>query len=424
MRSIQNLIFIRLFSIILIFFGVVSGFTYVLTSEAIKQFAISDASTSLSFIVNNIEGNYKSELIAIDQIASLDGFVPFDEKIAQGVVKEFLQLPNIFTTVYFYKVNGDLVFAEKRFSPDPTTYKPKSNFYQKDAQFVALARKVIAERRSVSSDALFSRSGELYQTYLTPVFDDREKQHVMGILSGGVFPRLKKIEYLLRGLKLGEDNFILLTDSQGNFITSDGIDERDATGSMKQQAYEAAQHFFKGADAGSHQVFVKQRLVLGQKSFIVMSLPITDLKLVVTLGFNMRPIDQKTRELSNRLFFALIVGFLFSLFASVLVGNRLSKPFREMAHTVNEINIGNFSARTGYKGNDEIGYLSERINTLAEKIEKSEYLGNLWSNEAELAAQKEIGNEKKAKAREGNENREGEKSSVESVYENQEDSKS
>jgi methyl-accepting chemotaxis protein len=193
---------------------------------------------------------------------------------------------------------------------------------------------------------------------------------------------------------------------------------------MKQQAYEAAQHFFKGADAGSHQVFVKQRLVLGQKSFIVMSLPITDLKLVVTLGFNMRPIDQKTRELSNRLFFALIVGFLFSLFASVLVGNRLSKPFREMAHTVNEINIGNFSARTGYKGNDEIGYLSERINTLAEKIEKSEYLGNLWSNEAELAAQKEIGNEKKAKAREGNENREGEKSSVESVYENQEDSKS
>ena len=409
MRSIQNLIFIRLFSIILIFFGVVSGFTYVLTSEAIKQFAISDASTSLSFIVNNIEGNYKSELIAIDQIASLDGFVPFDEKIAQGVVKEFLQLPNIFTTVYFYKVNGDLVFAEKRFSPDPTTYKPKSNFYQKDAQFVALARKVIAERRSVSSDALFSRSGELYQTYLTPVFDDREKQHVMGILSGGVFPRLKKIEYLLRGLKLGEDNFILLTDSQGNFITSDGIDERDATGSMKQQAYEAAQHFFKGADAGSRQVFVKQGLVLGQKSFIVMSLPITDLKLVVTLGFNMRPIDQKTRELSNRLFFALVVGFLLSLFASVFVGGRLSKPFREMAHTVNEINIGNFSARTEYKGNDEIGYLSERINTLAEKIEKSEYLGNLWSNEAELTAQKEIG-EKKAKAREGNEIREGENS--------------
>ncbi len=409
MRSIQNLIFIRLFSIILIFFAVVAGFTYVLTSEAIKQFAISDASTSLSFIVNNIEGNYKSELIAIDQIASLDGFVPFDEKIAQGVVKEFLQLPNIFTTVYFYKVNGDLVFAEKRFSPDPTTYKPKSNFYQKDAQFVALAKKVITERRSVSSDALFSRSGELYQTYLTPVFDDREKQHVIGILSGGVFPRLKKIEYLLRGLKLGQDNFILLTDSQGNFITSDGIDERDATGSMKQQAYEAAQHFFKGTDAGSRQVFVKQGLVLGQKSFIVMSLPITDLKLVVTLGFNMRPIDQKTRELSNRLFFALVVGFLLSLFASVFVGGRLSKPFREMAHTVNEINIGNFSARTEYKGNDEIGYLSERINTLAEKIEKSEYLGNLWSNEAELTAQKEIG-EKKAKAREGNEIREGENS--------------
>ena len=73
MRSIQSLIFIRLFSIIIIFFAVVAGFTYFVTSEAIRQFALSDASTSLTFIVNNIEGNYKSELLAIDQIADMNG---------------------------------------------------------------------------------------------------------------------------------------------------------------------------------------------------------------------------------------------------------------------------------------------------------------------------------------------------------------
>ena len=303
--------------------------------------------------------------------------------------------------MHLYRTDGQLVFAERRLSYDSSPYKPKTNFYQKDAQFITLAKQVIQQKRSISSEAFFTWAGVPYQTYITPVFDDSAKQHVMGILSGGVFPRRKKIEYIYsKGLKLGNENFILMTDSQGNFITSDGISQQDAISSIKQHTDEAAVHFFKSAEADVHKVFIKQRLILGQASFIVMSLPIPDLNLVVTLGFNTRPIDQKTRELSNRLFFALVVGFLLSLFASIFVGNRLSRPFRDMAHTVNEINIGNFAARTEYKGNDEIGYLSARINTLAEKIEKSEYLGSLWSNEGELEQQEETSKENNADTRE------------------------
>ena len=205
----------------------------------------------------------------------------------------------------------------------------------------------------------------------------------MGVLSGGVFPRLKKIEYLLQGLKLGNENFILITDSRGNFITGDGINEKDAAGKLKQHTDSAVVHFFKDLEVNTRKPFVSQRQQLRESSFAVMSLPIPELKLLVTLGFNTHPIDQKTHELSNRLFFTLIIGFLLSLFASVFVGERLSRPFREIAETVDEINLGNFSARTGYRGEDEIGLLSERINTLAEKIEKSQYLGNLWYTENE-----------------------------------------
>ncbi|MBX9694725.1 MAG: hypothetical protein K2Z81_20225, partial [Cyanobacteria bacterium] len=68
---------------------VVSGFAYFLTG-AIRQFAVSDSSTALSFIVNNIEANYKSELKTIDQIASLHGFSPYDEQEARG--NEFANL--------------------------------------------------------------------------------------------------------------------------------------------------------------------------------------------------------------------------------------------------------------------------------------------------------------------------------------------
>lgn len=363
-----------------------SGFAYLLTAEAIRQFALTDASTSLSSIVKNLESNYKSDLLDLDQIASIDGFFPFEEGSARAIVKDFLGLPNIFTTVHMYRTDGSLVFAERRASPsDTAAYHPKPNFYQKDPEFIALARKVIEQKHPIASQSFFTRGGVLYQTYITPLFEDGKKQKVAGILSGGVFPRLKKIDYLVKGLKLAQDNFILVTDGHGNLIVADGIAERDANVSLQSQKARAAQHFFPEGRSPPHdaQVLVQERIDMGNRSFIIMSLPIPDLMFVVTLGLNTHPIDDKSRELSYRLFLALIIGLLLSLFASILVGERLAKPFRDIASTIGEINKGNFSARTRYSGDDEIGHLSERINTLAEKIEKSEFLGNLWSNEKE-----------------------------------------
>lgn len=44
----------------------------------------------------------------------MNGFIPFDEDTARDTIKEFLELPNIFTTVHMYKADGTLVFAERR----------------------------------------------------------------------------------------------------------------------------------------------------------------------------------------------------------------------------------------------------------------------------------------------------------------------
>ena len=357
-----------------------------MTTDSIRQFVISDASTSLSFITSNIEANYKSDLTALDQIASIEGFLPFDQTVARGVVKEFLEFPNVFATVHMYSKEGPLLFAEKRNATGVGSYTPKSDFHQKDAAFVSMAEQVIEQKQPRASETLFTNSGTIYQTYITPVYQDKQKQHVFGILSGGVFPHWQKIDYLLEGLRLGQDNFILITDSRGHLIASDGITVKDAVSSVQSHADRAAQYFFVKF-ANPLQVFVSESVHVGRSAFIVMSLPIPDLKLLVTLGVNTQRIDQKTRDLSYRLLVALVLGLLLSLFASVYVGDRLAKPFREIAKTINEINVGNFAARVKYEDDDEIGHLSEKINTLADKIQKSEYLGNLWSNETEIEQQ-------------------------------------
>lgn len=403
MRSIQSIIFIRLFAVIIIFFGVVSAVAYYLTNEAMRQFVVTDSTTSLAFIINNVKNNYGTDLKALDELTVMKGFLPFEEKTAHETLKDFLGFPNIYNTVHMYRADGELLFSERRATMGP--YSPKHNFRLKNKHFIQLADKVIAEKKSIASEVFFSPNGTLYQTYVSPVFSDTKKEHVFGILSGAVFPRLQSIEHLLHGLQLGQDNFILITDSSGHYLTSDGISEKDATGAIQKHTDHATERFFgpgssthkesnqtkdtseeKGQrknEATANQAFIDTHEDLGPNSFIVLSLPIDELKLVVTLGVNTHRIDAKNKELTYRLLVALVIGLLLSLGASIVVGDRLAKPFRQIAESVNEINSGNFSARVTYAGDDEIGYLSKTINALAEKIQKSEYLGNLWHTEEE-----------------------------------------
>lgn len=384
MRSIRSIIFLRLFISTVLLFGVISGVAYFLSKEAIKQFVVSDASTSLSFIINNVKTNYQSDLRALDQIASMKGFLPFDETAAHIVLKDFLEFPSVFSTVHMYKADGTLLFAERRATMGAYVLRP--NFNLKEPEFIAQAKRVLAQKHSLASAVVFSAKGTLYQTYITPVFSDEKKEQVFGILSGGVFPKLQRVDYLLRGLRLGQDNFILITDSSGHLITSDGITEKDAVTWLQSHSDRAVQRFFGQTPAPSGNALIDENVKVNQFSFIVISLPIDDLKLIVTMGVNQNKIDIKTRELSYRLLAVLVLGLLLSLFGSVLVGEILAKRFRQIAEAINEINDGNFAARIQQHGDDEIGYLSKSINTLAEKIQKSEYLGNLWSNEEEQKA--------------------------------------
>lgn len=406
MRSIQSIIFIRLFAVVIIFFGVVAGVAYVLTREATTQFVISDATTSLSFIINNVRTNYESDLTALDEISCMEGLLPFDEPVARSVINKFLRFPNIFGTVHLYRADGELVFAKRR--SNMGSYGYKQNFHEKDPDFISQAEKVIREKRPAASDVIFSPKGTLYQTYITPVFSDEKKEHVFGILSGGVFPRLQRIDHLLYGLKLGDENFILITDSHGHFITSDGITEEESA-SIKDHTDLASQRYF-GAGAGTggasgqspahssgqpprravgqppgraggQPPLINNSLTVGDGNYIVISMPINELKLVMTFGVNTHRIEANSKDLSYRLLVALVIGLLLTLVSSFFIGDRLARPFREIADAINRINRGDLSARIEYSGEDEIGFLGRAVNALGEKISKSEYLGNLWSIE-------------------------------------------
>lgn len=379
MRSIRSIIFIRLFAIIFVFFFVVSCFAYFLTEDIIRQFVVSDSLTSLSSIANNVKTSYKSNLEDLDEIRDMAGFLPYKEAQAQKIVKRFLQFPNIFSTIHMYNKEGQLLFNMKR--PSVRPYEVKQNFNEREKAFSSLANKVLKEKKPSASEVFYSPRGTLYQIYITPVFSDLDKTEIFGVLSGGVYLRLRRIDHLLHGLQLGKENFILITDSRNKLITVSGLNENNVPKIVFNHTKSASSLFFEPDKKAKNSSYINENLTANKSSFIVVSIPIDELKLVATLGINTNKINSEVRELSNRLLVAMVVGLLLSLIASIVLGNRLATPFRKILDAIEKINAGDFTARVDYEGEDEIGYLSKAVNDLAQKIQKNNYLGNLWSTE-------------------------------------------
>ncbi len=86
----------------------------------------------------------------------------------------------------------------------------------------------------------------------------------------------------------------------------------------------------------------------------------------------MRQTDQQFRSNSYQ---AMGIAALFAIVLACIVGylfaRRLVKPINRMTETAKEIEAGDFTARTGLSGTDEISRLGETFDDMAESVETS-----------------------------------------------------
>lgn len=79
------------------------------------------------------------------------------------------------------------------------------------------------------------------------------------------------------------------------------------------------------------------------------------------------------QEFQNRSFQAILLAGLLALIAALLLGfffgRALVKPINSITHAANRIKEGDYSARSGLKGSDEIARLGETFDRMAESIE-------------------------------------------------------
>lgn len=378
LRTIHGKIFTRFLAVITVFFVIVALAASYLTAQMTHEFAIRDSENSLKFLVSNIHSSYFSHLKALDELANNPTFKKADFVNARKTVQTFLEFSTIFSTAHLYRPNGDLVFAE--FKPDVYPYQPEPSFYQKSDRFVRLAKEVIKTGKAQATPTFYTKSNFLYQLYLVPIKDGLGK--VIGLLSGGVFPRIYNLNHLLDGLALARHNFIYISDDHGSTLAASGMLPQRIPEIGIYEVPECGQS--NASSPINSDAFTALLANWNGEPYIQLQQEIPDLKLKVTMGINRDLVEAKVSELLKSLFLAFIVCFLFALVFSLYIGQRVSRPLQEVLDSVREIDRGNFDVGLSAEAADEFGELARYIDRIRRKIQKDRLLGEFWGEELKL----------------------------------------
>ena len=388
-RSIRSIVFSHFFALFAVFFILSGMMVYFLIEDGLMNFFVGDHTRAVSFLAQNIQSNLENNLRALDHLATMEGLQPYEATKAAALVQQFLKFENAYSTINIYKANGDRVLYAKRPMTEEAYYTDKANFYQKwDRNFVRTAEQVIRTGKPMPTNVYEREAGVQYQTYIVPILDRQSKNGVWGILSGRIYYRFNDPNSFLHGLKLGEDNFVLLSDRVGHLLARDGAMDHlsgpEVTSLVAPEVQQSSEYFYSNpGEAPRSQVRVAD-FTFGEKysKYLTFSTPIQELNLNLILGANLKSVESRKLTVLKTLFVGLIFGLLFAFFASWLMGNVLSKPFRILAEGIRNLNEGKFSQPIRYTKGNEIGEMCTMVNDVSKKVEKGQLLGSLWSRRA------------------------------------------
>ena len=384
MRSIRTILF-SWFSIFMVgLFLVTGGVLYSVTQRLLTQFFIEDNSQALGFIVQNVRAHYAKSLQALDKLSNLEGFSPFNPSRANENVRHFLENDNLFGRVELYSTDGTLLVEHVRDSDN--AYKVKGNLFKEwDKRFVDTAKHVVEAGKPFATPTFRHSNGQIHQSYMVPVFD--RAHHVTGLLVGAVYYDESRFRSFMEGLKLGEHNFLLMTDVEGDLLAQDGLTPGAAhtdlhAASVQPQIQQASNAFFHSGRRRSDELWIDSVTFQKEGRYFLLALPIEPFKLILTLAASDDAVIRKEAVLMKWMLATFAVGLVLSFFASSYLSKVLSKPFLLLIRAHERLHRGDLSVRVSYDKSNEIGELCDSFNRLSQKIDKARILGNLWGTDS------------------------------------------
>ena len=130
--------------------------------------------------------------------------------------------------------------------------------------------------------------------------------------------------------------------------------------------------YLKGENLSSIKGAVKIPII---KRFMTYFITVTITPTLFFINFILTILaDNQIQGYYEQLFYFSIGFFIFSIIITLNVSNSFSKPIEELQLATVELKKGNLSARVEIESNDEISFLGERFNEMAESIQEKEFI--------------------------------------------------
>lgn len=132
---------------------------------------------------------------------------------------------------------------------------------------------------------------------------------------------------------------------------------------------------------------LNQTQVIDQHLFVQGQSKVTSFKLVS--GTSLTAIQSKNRDLFQKIVYSGLISILLTSMLIVLSTGNLLRPLKDLLQGLRKVRSGDFDTRIEIRTKDELAYIGESFNAMAEQVGrliKEVYLTQLSEKEAELKA--------------------------------------
>ncbi len=104
----------------------------------------------------------------------------------------------------------------------------------------------------------------------------------------------------------------------------------------------------------------------------------------LTIGYALITFDNTVMESATQKAIRMIIGaslllIMFGIAASIIIGNRLTRPIYQLIDASRSISEGNYNFRFSERRNDELGHLMDALNTMTEGLLRKEQVEETFS---------------------------------------------
>jgi len=330
--------------------------TFFLTIVQIQKSLRETKNNSLTSLANEVVSNVEKTVRSVYTDVELLSANPLirsksasnEEKLSE--IKRIQDFYGIFEDITLIDLDGNVIIS--------STYKYRGEW--KNKQWYQDAKQ---GKSSISPVHIILGPYKIILSCAVPVKDEEGK--IIAVIAGQV--NMEKIWETTNDIKIGEKGFAFMVNKEGRFVA---YPEKEKILALAPYFGFVKETFSKNSGIINYTDENKQRMIGGFAGF-------SQQKLIEQLAWRLiiaQPESEAfalARVFQRQIIIIFLVGFVFLLIISYLLGNKIVAPIKKLIIATKKIAAGKLEAEIKIKTGDEIEELAESFNQMAGDLKKS-----------------------------------------------------